>query len=187
MLPPLLPLLLVSWLPLARPPVPTGRGPARRAHVALMDPAELLRQSEVLEVLSRVQDPSLADLESGRVSEINVVSLGLVKRVDAAADGSIVVDLQLSSMEAAASGSGERLGQACEDRLAAELEWAGDVHVNVQIVRPTEPATQLSPAGTAGAVGGGLEASGVGGVKKIVAVASCKARGPAGGSTVNRR
>ena len=59
-------------------------------------PKALLRQSEVLELLSEVTDPSLADL-SGSTAGADVVTLGLVRGVSTEA-GSCKLELELPEL-----------------------------------------------------------------------------------------
>ena len=142
----------------------------------------LERQSEVLERLSSVDDPALIDHSDGTQS-YDVVSLGLVRRVEVD-DESSDVTLELEVPVAAASaGAADRLAELCTKVLKADLEWCvGAVDVKVSLQAPAEAPADMSPlqslASTdAVASSGGAaaaDAPGVGAVGHIVAVASCK-------------
>ena len=91
-------------------------------------PNALLRQSEVLELLSEVIDPSLADL-SGSTAGADVVTLGLVRGVSTEA-GSCKLELELPQ-ESIAAGAADRLRLAFSSLLTAQLEWVESVEVDV--------------------------------------------------------
>jgi len=130
---------------------------------------ELERQSEVVEVLRRVSDPALSDLESAKSDDI--VSLGLLRDLQTEAD-SVRLEFVVPQ-DAATSGAVDRLRVKCEALLQAELPWVRAVQVDARVISDSAP-TQLSPDGTLGAAGGEEVAPGVVAVKHIVAVASCK-------------
>ena len=130
---------------------------------------ELERQSEVVEVLRRVSDPALSDLESAKSDDI--VSLGLLRDLQTGED-SVRLEFVVPQ-DAATSGAVDRLRVKCEALLQAELPWVRAVQVDARVVSDSAP-TQLSPDGTLGAAGGEEKAPGVAAVRHIVAVASCK-------------
>ena len=145
----------------------------------------LLRQSEVLEVLSEVEDATLADMAADAQADADLVSLGLVRSVDVEPS---LVDVRVAfevPIEAASAGAADRLRARCEELLRARLDWLaeGSLSFDVTTQAAAEPAPSDLSALQALADNSGLgEASraqsaavaGVGEVGHIVAVASCK-------------
>ena len=143
----------------------------------MIDSMGLLRQSEVLEVLTTVRDAALADIQHDL--DLDVVSLGVIKGVTAGkgdVQGYVTINFEFSDPEQITSGAPDRLRRICTERLLSELDWVEDVEIKTSFARPTEPPTELSPDGTAGTLGGtdGITPVGVRDVKHIVSVASCK-------------
>ena len=149
-----------------------------------VDAATLLAQSEVLEVLSQVDDVSLSNLAADEQAEADLVSLGLIRSVDVdleSKDLSLTFELPI---DAASAGAEDRLRQRCQELLKTQLDWLGELSITVEIQAAAAPAAaDLSPL-RALAENSGLGAgedspaaaavAGVGLVKHIVAVASCK-------------
>ena len=147
-------------------------------------PQTLIRQSEVLDVLTTTTDQALVDL-SDAASASDVVSLGLVKGVDIDEADVVTLTLELPA-EAAAAGAGDRLAVQCGELLRSDLEWVKDVSVRVAVEAAREAAQDVSAlqslASTDSAVAVDSEGAaaatsavpGVEAVKHIVAVASCK-------------
>lgn len=182
------------------PPLPLSRPAefcvaARAATPLLLAAAplsavQLLRQSDVLEVLSGVEEASLADPGDAR-SRADVVSLNLVRRVDIDEEsGGVSLELELPA-EATSAGAGDRVAQRCDELLRAELTWVEDVRITIAMQQGAPPPAQLSPLrdlastdatladvsddGTAAGADAAADAvPGVGQVAHIVAVASCK-------------
>ena len=160
-------LAALAWAFLPGPPTVPGSATRLLARVRPLsaldevDPfeLELERQSEVVEVLRRVSDPALSDLESAKKSDI--VSLGLLRDLQTG-EGSVRLEFVVPQ-DAAASGAVDRLRVKCEALLQAELPWVRAVQADARVVSDSAP-TQLSPDGTLGAAGGGEEAPGVAGV-----------------------
>jgi len=176
------------WL--VRVPMQCTRG-AVHAVRALMDSSTLERQSEVLEVLAGADDMALADMDDPTLSS-DIVSLGLVRRVDIDAESGVSVSIELPT-EAASAGAGDRLATRCGELLRAELPWVTSVSMEVVLQQATAaPATmsalqelassEISAASNgasadSAASGAGSDddvAPGVEAVSHIVAVASCK-------------
>ena len=172
----------------ARTPTPAfgRRGGLAAVRLAVADEALLLdRQSQVLETLTAVDDMTLTDMADASLST-DIVSLGLVRAVDIG-EGGVSLSVELPQ-EATAAGAGERITQRCEELLQAELEWVGSVSVTITKPPAAAPAADLSPlqslastdvaAQPASAAEGSGDRSlpepGVGAVRHIVAVASCK-------------
>ena len=177
------------WL--ARMPTHSGRSNLRcvRAQVARaqVDSLTLERQSEVLEVLSAADDMALVDHLDPTLSA-DIVSLGLVRRVDVDTDSSTVsIALELPT-EAAAAGAGDRLTARCTELLQAELPWVKNVRMELvrqeAAAKPTDVSAlqqlassmrrQPASAAANGATSAAEVAPGVEAVSHIVAVASCK-------------
>lgn len=175
------------WL--ARMPAHSERSHLRcvRAQVvrAQVDSLTLERQSEVLEVLSAADDMALVDHLDPTLSA-DIVSLGLVRRVDVDTDSSTVsIALELPT-EAAAAGAGDRLTARCTELLQAELPWVKNVRMELvrqeAAAKPTDVSALQQLASSmrrqpASAVANGAAAEvapGVEAVSHIVAVASCK-------------
>ena len=158
-------LAALAWAFLPGPPTVPGSGSRLLARVRPLsaldetDPfeLELERQSEVVEVLRRVSDVALSDLESAKKSD-DIVSLGLLRDLQTG-EGSVRLEFVVPQ-DAAASGAVERLRGKCEAMLQAELPWVRAVQADARVVSDSAP-TQLSPDGTLGAAGGGEEAPGV--------------------------
>ena len=144
-------------------------GRERSIHaLAEVDPLDLdlERQSEVVEVLRRVSDPALTDLDGNNAQSDDLVSLGLLRDLQTDGDG---VRLEIVvPQDAATAGAVDRLRAKCEALLQAELPWVRAVQVDTRLVSTSAP-TQLSPDGTTGAAGGEEAAPGVAAVKHIVA------------------
>ena len=158
---------------------------ARFAPVVLAVDAEtLLAQSEVLEVLSQVEDATLASLAVDD-ADADLVSLGLVRSVVVDAESR---DLQLAfeiPIEAASAGAEDRLRKRCEELLRTQLDWLGELSIEVGLQAADESEEESAlPYLRALAENSGLETApsgappavvpGVGKVEHIVAVASCK-------------
>eukprot|EP00966_Prymnesium_polylepis_P080376 1861952-Prymnesium_polylepis.1 len=156
--------------------------PRVRAPVTLAADAEtLLAQSEVLELLGQVEDATLADLATAD-SEADIVSLGLVRSVvvdPESRDTSVVFEIPI---EAASAGAEARLRERCEELLTTELDWLGELSIEVSLQQPAESDEQESAlpylralAENSGleeadaADGGGGAVAGVGKVGHIVA------------------
>ena len=144
----------------------------------------LMRQSEVLEVLSGLEDAALADpSDSSRPHD--VVTLNLVRScdIDEAKGGvSVVIDLPA---EATSAGAGDRVAQRCDELLRAELPWVEDVRIVVGMQQGAaapgdmSPLRELASTDTAATdvdddARSAPAVAGVGSVANIVAVASCK-------------
>ena len=101
----------------------------RRAAVcaAELSAGSLIRQSEVLELLSEVSDPTLVDLAGAGTAD--VVSLGLVREVRIET-GSCSLELELPH-EAIAAGAADRLRQQFVELLTSRLEWVDAVSLDV--------------------------------------------------------
>ena len=161
-------LAALAWAFLPGPPTVPGSATRLLARVRPLsaldevDPfeLELERQSEVVEVLRRVSDPALSDLENAKKSD-DIVSLGLLRDLQTG-EGSVRLEFVVPQ-DAAASGAVDRLRVKCEALLQAELPWVRAVQADARVVSDSAP-TQLSPDGTLGAAGGGEEAPGVAGV-----------------------
>jgi len=178
----LLPTLLPP--PLARRPAAFLTAPATprvSPRVAMaIDAAVLMKQSEVMEVLSAAEDATLRDLEDPDGAS-DIVSLGLIRAVQISDDSSSVfLRIELPS-EAVASGAADRLRPRCTELLTESLPWVQRVELEISgsktalsklgaSARAEEDATE-SIAGMKSASG---LAAGVGRVKHIIAVASCK-------------
>ena len=166
------------------PPLRLARRSPPPAALAIGGDA-LLRQSEVLEVLSEVEDATLADMAADAQADADLVSLGLVRSVDVEPS---LVDVRVAfevPIEAASAGAADRLRARCEELLRARLDWLaeGSLSFDVTTQAAAEPAPSDLSALQALADNSGLgEASraqsaavaGVGEVGHIVAVASCK-------------
>ena len=158
-------LAALAWAFLPGPPTVPGSASrllARVRPLSALDEAdpfelELERQSEVVEVLRRVSDVALSDLESAKKSD-DIVSLGLLRDLQTG-EGSVRLEFVVPQ-DAAATGAVERLRGKCEAMLQAELPWVRAVQADARVVSDSAP-TQLSPDGTLGAAGGGEEAPGV--------------------------
>jgi len=195
-----------SWLVLAAAAVAVRLGPApspasavaraaasrpRSALVAQVSSAALLKQSEVLELLSEAADPQLAPPGTAAAgatdSPPDIVSLGLVRAVRIGDDSaSVTVQVELPR-EAAEAGAEGRLREVCTQLLREGLPWAAEVELRFDIAPPPPPppppppqlgdrpdaADDASDAIREMRSESGAEA-GVGSVGRIVAVASCK-------------
>jgi len=150
---------------------------------AAVDAETLLVQSEVLEVLTQVNDASLFDLAAEAGKPTDVVSLGLVRSVDVdPRSRAVAVSIELP-IDAASAGAKERVGPACERLLREQLAWAGEISIEIGIqpaaaAQPPDlsPLRALADNSGMGVEAGGKAAAvaGVGKVAHIVAVASCK-------------
>ena len=165
---------------------PAAAVPCRTSCATLVESATPLtalvleRQSEVLEVLNAVDDPTLID-HTDSESSYDVVSLGLIRKVDVIDDARVVA-LELEIPVAAASaGAGDRLTERCGEELRAKLDWVRDVDVSISLqaaaAAPPADMSALQSLASTDAVAsaesdGGVP--GVGAVGHIVAVASCK-------------
>jgi Mrp family chromosome partitioning ATPase len=158
-------------------------------------------QSEVLQVLTGVGDVALSDPSDASLAA-DLVSLGLVRRVDVDdGESGVSIEIELPA-EAASAGAGDRLVALCKEKLGAELAWVDDVTVATTLRASAAVLSDLSPlkalattevvtgtgagagTGTKDGTGGGPDAidsspfgataPGVGAVRHIIAVASCK-------------
>ena len=119
-------LAALAWAFLPGPPTVPGSATRLLARVRPLsaldevDPfeLELERQSEVVEVLRRVSDPALSDLENAKKSS-DIVSLGLLRDLQTG-EGSVRLEFVVPQ-DAAASGAVDRLRVKCEALLQAEL------------------------------------------------------------------
>ena len=182
---------LVVCISALAPPFQALRAPlpaAARAgpvQLAALSGLQLVRQSEVLEVLSSIDDPALVDMEAASTTSHDLISLNLVRRVEVDDDtANVLVELQLP-VAAASSGAADRLNEKISPALR-ELEWCVGA-VEVQYLKPsaTEAPAELSAlqnlAATDAVASGASESGadsgeqpGVGAVGHIIAVASCK-------------
>ncbi len=180
----------------ARLPAHCGRASLQCVR-AQVDSLTLERQSEVLEVLSAADDMALVDHLDPTVSA-DIVSLGLVRRVEIDAESATVSIAVELPTEAASAGAGDRLSARCSELLQAELPWVANVRMELvrqeatakpvdvsalQQLASSERARQPAAAASNGAAGesaNGADAAaedvapGVEAVSHIVAVASCK-------------
>lgn len=159
---------------LRAPPAAVPRAPAPAAMA--IDAAMLMKQSEVMEVLSEARDAALRDLaEPDGASDI--VSLGLVRAVRISEDNaSVFVRIELPA-EAVASGAADRLRPRCTALLTEALPWVRGVEVDIGKTALQRLGASVADDATAAIAAmksrSGLSA-GVGAVRHIVAVASCK-------------
>eukprot|EP00967_Tisochrysis_lutea_P122430 scaffold202583_cov29-Tisochrysis_lutea.AAC.5 len=145
-----------------------------------LDPAVLMKQSEVMEVLSEAADPALRDLEEPD-GACDVVSLGLVRAVQISeGDDAIQVKIELPA-EAVAAGAADRLRLQCTKLLTGALPWLRNVDVKItgsktalQRLGASAQANDDATEAIAAMKSESGLAAGVGGVEHIIAVASCK-------------
>jgi metal-sulfur cluster biosynthetic enzyme len=176
--------LLPSPLARLRPDGPRAvpvRAAAPRAPAAAataIDPAILMKQSEVMEVLSEARDAALRDLADPDGSS-DLVSLGLVRAVRISEDSaSVFVRIELPA-EAVASGAADRLRPRCTALLTEALPWVQSVELEIGGGKTALQQLGASAAEDATAAIAAMKsasglAAGVGSVRHIVAVASCK-------------
>ena len=171
---------------LAPHPVTTLRPPSMFAAISALT---LERQSEVLELLARVDDPSLVDTERGD-DAYDIVSLDVVRSVDIDESTNVVL-LQLEfPVSAASAGAGDRVSEQCRAMLTGQLGWVTGVEVQITLLTASEEQQETampflqSLASTDESISGSsadgdddgapVPVPGVGAVGHIVAVASCK-------------
>ena len=113
--------------PLARPPHAVASAPARHASYAprmtmspQTTPQTLVRQSEILEVLTAANDEALVDLNDAKAA-YDIVSLGLVRAVGIDPSDVVTIGLELPA-DAVSAGAGDRLAQRCGELLRAQVE-----------------------------------------------------------------
>ena len=170
---------------LAHRPQPfVAGGRAAPPHLAAYTALTLERQSEILECLADVDDPALVDMEDADQSSYDLVSLGIVRRVEVDDETSdIELELELP-IAAVAAGAADRLAAKCTAVLREQLDWCVG-EIELQFSKPAAAAApaDMSPlqslaysdlGGGGGGGGGGGPEPGVGQVGHIVAVASCK-------------
>jgi len=158
-----------------------------------MSPLQLMRQSEVLEVLSSIDDPSLVDMEEGDAPS-DLVSLNLVRNVEVNDDTTAILVEVLLPIAATSAGARDRLNEKIAPALREELDWCvGDVDITFvkpeAATPPTEIPSEMSALeslaatdgdaagasdGAAGSASSTSGVPGVGSVGHIIAVASCK-------------
>lgn len=145
---------------------------------------DLERQSEVLEVLTAVDDMTLMDMDDPQ-KPYDIVSLGLVRNVEIDAAANTVILGIVLPVDASSAGAADRIAQKCAAILPEKFEWVKNTRLEVVIENAAEQAKDVSDLEQYSKVGESTPpdskdkeptklVAGVGAVGHIVAVASCK-------------